>query len=299
MLSSLLPDRETISLVAERRGDRWLGGSSHRLWDVQCVDERNGVIASVLMDADTGQAQQVSGESLPDAARTGSSRSISSSSAISAASAWAHQLGYHGPWRVCEPPVGTNTAWHIKLNTSDRTALLCLDRHSGALVYASITGKYSRYTAVQAAEMSRPMFRELLPEISALSLRAERQQMLTHDGSGRRQWSVICLDAHKNVVARMVRDADTGQIRMLTGELLSQYGRSMKHQPVSLDRAVSAARHWVKRLGYSEEDWHVSNTLPRSNRVWHIQLVASRKTALLTLDKRTDNLIYAAFGTKP
>jgi len=298
LFSALLPSQYTLSLVAERQGDGWREGSVHRIWNVQCFDLQNTRIASILFDADTGRAQQVSARLPLNTPRISMARSISSTSAVATASEWIAKLGYPGHWRLSEQPTASDQTWHVKLGTSGQTALLIIDKHSSALIYASITGRFSRYSGAQVGAKALPLFGELLRERSTASIRVERQHVIMQDGSSRRQWSVTCIDTRKNVLARSVRDADTGEIVLFTGELLSEPGGPMQHQSISSEQSISAARHWVKLMGYTQEEWRASVTLPRSARVLHLQLTTAGKSAVLTLDQHTGKLIFASVRTK-
>jgi hypothetical protein len=165
-------------------------------------------------------------------------------------------------------------------------------RHERDLMAARVR-PYGCLTAQQAIDGAMPILHSLLPAGDSGYVAAETAEERMPEGITHRYWEVNCGSAAGNLMARVVRDADTGAIsrvsRLISGpEALGRHTAP----PISARQAIRSAQSWLYMLGITARS-HQERPPSRTQNCWFVVLNAADLKASLILDAYTSKLVDA------
>jgi hypothetical protein len=163
-------------------------------------------------------------------------------------------------------------------------------RHQRAQMIARIR-PYGRYNAQQAIDRATPIFRVLLPQRDSLYLDAEKTEMHLPDGLTHRYWDVNCSDEQGNLIAHLLRDADTGLVCKLSNIVFISNNMSLPGQrPIPATQAATEARNWLRILGAGGR-WRLIDAPTKEIRCWVIGLYAPGQKSYVSIDAYTAGVV--------
>jgi hypothetical protein len=160
---------------------------------------------------------------------------------------------------------------------------------------------FGRYTARQMINRATPIFRLLLPQQPDMLLTAEPTTELRDDRALRRYWNIDCTNERGDVLARLVCDADSGDMRNVARNGLiidPSAAKVTQAHPITRQETLQRTQAWLRILGFTQ-NWRIEGVTQHGGSARDIRMITGDRQANLVIDSSTGTLLFAAIQPAP